>query len=188
MLIHRIGSPILIPMIMFIKRTAVHITFEKPERTPAKELLVSLVSMWTKHFVVIHTLHVFYAHTAAKLNLQYSKFVKVAHVYHFCTIHMRNGTLKPNIGPMFGNLCQTLAQYWPNVWHKQVSRLGISECYYAWPTSTSFAGLSLVHLKSLYFAKCKQRRAFAQCKSATLCQTLDLVLNTHEFWPGQKKN
>ena len=39
--------------------------------------------------MIIHTLHVHYAHAAANLNSGYSKYVKVARVHYFCTIALR---------------------------------------------------------------------------------------------------
>ena len=59
-------------------------------------------------------------------------------------------------------------------------------------TCPLLARLLLAHLKPLYLANCKQRHAFAQYKSATLCQALGVTYSFQDvvliYWPRPNVN
>ena len=63
--------------------------------------LVNFYSIsFDKGIKIIHTLRVQYAHDAANLNSELSKYAKVARVHHFCTITLR--TLYARVSVAYG--------------------------------------------------------------------------------------
>ena len=75
-------------LILYLKsklsRDQISVRLVKPLRCMKQFCLVYCSCLY-----IIHTLRVHYAHAAANLNSEYSKYAKVARVLYFCTIALR---------------------------------------------------------------------------------------------------